>query len=42
MDLEKFDGKKKFRKVTFFLIFSLEKITKKKIWRKVKKTVRNK
>jgi len=30
LDLEKFGGKKKFRKVTFFHMFGLEKITKKK------------
>ena len=30
LNLEKFEGKKKFRKVIFFLVFGLKKITKKK------------
>lgn len=35
LDLEKICRKKQFRKVTFFLVFDLEKITKKK-WRKIR------
>ena len=32
MDFGKFGGKKKFEKVTFFLVFGLKKITKKYIY----------